>query len=257
MRASTNLRKMGAAVLLLLAGLLPVSCTDDASSPPTQPFYGAEAMVERDGLSRRTALQLSVENAAYEYVGRSSDSWVNESIVSDAGALDIVVYNSSRIDLNGVTLLIAVDKGYLFRPGWQVEVNGILLKPDDFTETHLSKYGFRHGPHGVFRPSGCGVFHPLRLEGTLAANSSWVIPLRASTGSNDGFRIHFDVGSSRLCNSTQNDITVIPPPDPISPIVACCYPDGSCAMVTWNDCVEFDGVPHEDGATCDPNPCGE
>jgi hypothetical protein len=255
MQASPALRKTGTA-LLLLASTLPLSCSDEATVPPTDPYDEARNAAERLDLARPAQLYLTVEDAAYEYIGRSKDPWLFESIVTDAGSMSVVVRNASRFDVRDVTLIVAIDEAYLHRPGWQVEVNGRMLGPGDFAERDLKRYGFREGPHGVYPPRGRAIFYPYTMEGVLFAHGTWIVPLRASTGGNDGFRVHLDVGSSRLSNTTRNDITVVPPPEFLSPIVACCFADGRCEVMTENDCVEFDGISHGAGSTCDDNPCG-
>jgi hypothetical protein len=44
-------------------------------------------------------------------------------------------------------------------------------------------------------------------------------------------------------------------PDPCGPGSACCFPDGSCALLTAWACEVVDGMFQGEGSTCDPNPC--
>lgn len=61
-------------------------------------------------------------------------------------------------------------------------------------------------------------------------------------------RIHRDFEP----DTTINFVLALPPPPPQS---ACCFDDGTCQLLTEDECSDANGQYQGDGTGCDPNPC--
>jgi hypothetical protein len=226
-------------------------CSDDRGSV-TSP-YAPDPSASK--ISRQAHLWISFENVVSNYVDANSNAWLTDSWVTKAGAFDLVVDNNAKFSTQDVVLLVTVPSNVVGLPGWSITIDGTVLNPASFTRTDPSLYGFDGGSHGVYHPSGNGVFCPFPLTPTLAKKSRISVPVVASSGNISGFMIHFDVGSSALYNPASHDATVVPPDAPPPVTGACCLADYSCVEVTQADCVAQGGTYNGDGAVCTSDLC--
>ncbi len=241
-----------ASLVLLFGVFLALSgCSDDRGSV-TSPYTPDPSTLK---ISRQAHLWISFENVVSNYVDASSDAWLTDSWVTKAGSFDLVVQNNAKFSTQNVVLLVTVPSEFVAMPGWSIMIDGTVLNPSSFTETDPSLYGFDGGSHGVYPPSGDGVFCPFPLAATLAKKSQISVPVVASSGDIPGFKIHFDVGSSALYNPASHDATVVPPVTPPLPTGACCLFDYSCAELTQGDCEAQGGTYNGDGVVCTPELC--
>jgi len=198
---------------------------------------------------------LAVENAENVYIGASTDPWLKESWYTEAQAFDIVLTNTSDFAIDEIYLLVTIPLAFKSVSGWSVQVGGTVLGPDDFASMSTDLYGFDGGSHGVYPPSGTGVYFPYPIPGVLAAHTSATVPVIAARGTADGFRLHFDAGSTRLWTPPSHDVTVLPPVGSVA-TGACCLDLGGCSLTTEEGCLgigSFLGV----SVPCDPYPCKE
>ncbi len=238
-----------AGALLALSGCYDEPNVPDLAAPPTGEQHATMASQAR--------LWVSVANAENVYVGSDPDAWINDSWVTGAEAFDVVVTNNADFAVDDVYLLVTMDAGFVDTPGWSVTVDGLVLGPADFSGTNTDAYGFDGGSHGVYPPSGAGIFYPHPMGGTLAGQASWTVHVVAASGGIPGFRLHFDAGSTRLWSPPSHDVTANPPAGSVPATGACCLPEnGGCAVMTESECVdEMGGVFQGPDTSCDPDPC--
>lgn len=239
----------------LVLGLLLVlgGCSDEGSSPVAP----ADSEVNGVTMGSQARLWLTVENAESIYVGEDADDWLTDSWVTEAQEFDLVVTNTSGFPVEDLYLLVTIPAEYRDVPGWFLQVGDLVLGPSDFVSDDTSQYGFDGGSHGVFPPSGTGVFYPHPMPGIFPSGESWSTHITVWKGEVDGFRVHFDAGSTRLWSPPSHDVTVLPPAGGIEiPPEACCLPEGRCDLLRPDICVdEMGGVPLGPGTICDPDPC--
>jgi hypothetical protein len=238
-----------AVVLLSFSG-----CSDDRGAA-TSPIVSDPAAMK---IAQQAHLWLSFENVESVYVETDSNAWLTDSWVTESSAFDLAVQNNAKFATYDVVLLVTVPSKILAIPGWSVTIGGTTLDASAFTETDPSLAGFGGGSHGVFPPSGNGVYCPVPLTGVLAKKSSISVPVTVSSGGVPGFLLHFDVGSSALYNPASHDATVNapdgpPPPPPLTG--ACCLADWSCVELTQANCALQGGTYHGDESLCTPDLC--
>jgi hypothetical protein len=244
-----------AAIAVGLLGVFALGltgCSQEASLP-SDPGIGPDASPAT--MASQARLWLGIENAENVYIGPSEDAWLKESWYTEAQTFDIVVTNTSDFPVDDVYLLVTIPRAFKDVPGWSVQVGEVVLGPADFAYTTTDPFGFDGGSHGVYPPSGTGIFYPYSVGGTLGANASWTVPVIATRGTADGFRLHFDAGSTRLWTPPSHDVTVLPPVGGGPAPEACCFGDGHCELLTAEACVEAGGTAGGAGSSCDPNPC--
>lgn len=246
-------RLLPAAGIVGLLGVVALGfagCGQDGEMP-----LGPQGGIDVHGadLASQARLWLSVQNAENVYIGSSTDPWLTESWYTEAQSFDIVLTNTSDFAIDEVYLLVTIPLAFQNIPGWTVQVGDLLLGPTDFAAASTDIYGFDGGSHGVYPPSGTGIFFPYPIPGILAAHASVTIPVIATRGAADGFRLHFDAGSTRLWTPPSHDVTVLPPVGIVA-TGACCTPDG-CQEIPPAACEAFGAYYGGDGSTCDPDPC--
>jgi hypothetical protein len=239
--------------LALVIGSLVVftACSEDKEMSVTP--MGPDGVATK--VSRQAHLWLSFENVESAYVDADENPWITESWVTEQGAFDLVVQNNAKFATHDVVLLVTIPSKIFELPGWSVFIDGNLLDPAGFIQTNPADYGFDGGSHGVYRPSGNGIFYPYPLTATLAKKGSISVPVLISSGGVPGFMVHFDVGSSDLYNPASHDATVNPPEGPVSQPGACCFAEGVCEMMLQTDCETFGGAFQGEGISCDADPC--
>ncbi len=242
---------VGSLALLAAAFLSLSGCSDDRGAA-TSPNVSDPAAMK---ISRQAHLWLSFENVESVYVEADSNAWLTDSWVTGSSAFDLVVQNNAKFATQAVVLLVTVPSKILAIPGWSVTIDGTTLDAAAFTETDPLLYGFDGGSHGVFPPSGNGIFCPFPLADVLEKKSSISVPMTVSSGGVPGFLLHFDVGSSALYNPASHDATVSSPDSPPPPIGACCLLDWSCVELTRADCELQGGTYHGDASLCTPDLC--
>lgn len=239
---------------VLGAILVLCGCSEDRETPLV-PAESDDAPGFTMGSQAR--LWLSIENAESIYFGDDVDDWLTDSWVTEAQQFDLVVTNTSGFPVSELYLLVTIPAEYRDVPGWYLQVGDVVLGPADFVGGDTSEFGFDGGSHGVFPPSGTGIFYAHPMPGEFPSGVSWSTPVIVWKGEVDGFRVHFDAGSTRLWSPPSHDVTVLPPVGDVEvPPEACCLPEGVCDMLPPDICVdEMGGVPQGSGTTCDPDPC--
>lgn len=266
MRLSRPFGLFGFLALCVVAFLTGSGCSDDrgaATSPaapegPSGSFTDGAADNTGLKISRQAHLWISFEGAESAYVEADANPWMADSWVTDAGAFDLVIQNNAKFATQDVVLLVTVPSKIVAIPGWSVTIDGAVLDAAAFTENDPSLYGFSGGSHGVFPPSGNGIYCHVPITDELAKKSSISVPVAVSSGGIPGFMIHFDVGSTELYNPASHDATVNlpdtpPPPPPL--IGACCLPDFSCVELEQSNCELQGGTYHGDESLCTPDLC--
>lgn len=254
MRLNRQLGVVGSLLLVAVAFVSFSGCSDDRGAA-TSPDLSDPATMK---IARQAHLWISFENVESVYVESDENAWLTDSWVTEASAFDLAVQNTAKFATYDVVLLVTVPSKILAIPGWSVTIAGTTLDATAFTETDPALYGFDGGSHGVFPPSGNGVFCPFPLVDMLEKKSSISVPVLVSAEGVPGFMLHFDVGSSALYNPASHDATVSlpdspPPPPPV--LGACCLTDWSCVEVTQSDCELQGGTYNGDGTLCTPELC--
>ncbi|MFB3907216.1 MAG: hypothetical protein ACE15D_02335 [Candidatus Eisenbacteria bacterium] len=260
MEAMIKLNKNAFRFLVLLSiglGASLAGCSEESTAPVDTASQG----IEGTQMGNPARLWVTVEDAENWYVGSSDDPWITDSWIAEANSFTIVVTNTTDYPITGVNLLVTMAAEYVWQPGWSVQVGDYLTVPDDFSETDTGLFGFDGGSHGVYPPSGTGIYyaHPMcageDCSPELGPHEQWRIPIYATAGGLEGFRLHFDAGSDDIWSPPSHDVTVTLPPEPPE-TMACCLQDGSCIVTTLEDCENQDGMPMGQDS-CDNLTCGE
>jgi hypothetical protein len=234
------------AIAMVLGSL---GCFQEAGSPtaPGSPGDGLNGVMYQS----QAHLWLSIANAENTYVGEDADPWLSESWTTGAGSFDIVLTNRGNFETQNVVLLVTVPEAAIGLPGWSVDVGGVPLDLDDFGHENPYTYGFAGGSHGVFPPSGTGVFYPYRVADVLPAHGSITVHVEAWSGGSEGFRLHFDAGSTRVWSPPSHDATAEPP---IGELQACCF-GSECVNLIPSVCEMEGGVAMGAGTICTGETC--
>lgn len=235
----------------VVLGLGLAGCGQDREIP-SAPASAIDAHPTQ--MASQARLWLQIANAENVYIGDSTDPWLKESWYTEAQSFDVVITNTSDFAIDDVYLLVTIPLAFKNVPGWTVQVGTTVLGPADFTGTNTDTYGFDGGSHGVYPPSGTGIFYPYPMNGSLAAHASWTVPVITTRGTADGFRLHFDGGSSRLWTPPSHDVTVLPPIG-VESRAACCY-GVDCVLTTEAECTSSGGFFYPELTICDESVCG-
>jgi hypothetical protein len=244
----------------ILAGVLGgfalglAGCGQESGMPST-PLTDSDAHPAT--MASQARLWLGIENAENVYIGDSTDPWLTDSWYTEAQTFDIVVTNTSDFSIDDVYLLVTIPAEFVGVPGWSVQVGDQLLTAADFTHAATDSFGFDGGSHGVYPPSGTGVFYPYPMAGILGPQLTWTVPVITTSGTAEGFRLHFDAGSTRLWTPPSHDVTVLPPVGGGEelPMGACCLDFGGCVITDENGCQGI-GSFQGPGSLCEPPTCG-
>ena len=243
-----------AAALLLAVCMILVpaftGCSDEAVPSRAE-------MTDAHGITQgsQARLWLSIENAESSYIGSDPDPWLTDSWVAQVQEFDVVLTNTSGFPVDSLFLLVTIPAEYLDVPGWYLQVDDRILVADDFAQGSTSEYGFDGGSHGVYPPSGTGVFYPCPLPGELASDESRSVHVTTWTGDAAGFRVHFDGGSTRLWSPPSHDVTVMPPVGGEVPAQGACCVGVDCSFITLAECAERYGMYYGDNVPCEGQ-CG-
>ncbi len=221
------------------AAIDPLSESDAHPRPwPARPVSGWESRMRRMCTS-----------------AHPTDPWLKESWYTEAQSFDIVVTNTSDFSIDDVYLLVTIPRAFKDVPGWSVQVGDQVLGPCRLRVHDDGSFRIRRR-----EPRRLPAFRHRRLlpvfdGGHLDANASWTVPVIATRGTADGFRLHFDAGSTRLWTPPSHDVTVLPPVGDMPAPEACCFDDGHCELLSAEGCVGAGGTAGGAGSSCDPNPC--